>query len=635
MRPISVVLAMVAALLLAFLAITAHADEPPVTILRAANSYDVRADGTYVNTYHLEMRVANDAAARQEGQQAISYSPALESLQVVEAYTRKADGRVVPVAPVAMRDELAPGSSDRGIITDLRERVLVFPAFGGGDTLVYTVRRAVRRPSLPGQFMASVYLSRGTPLLDYTLTVRAPRSLHLQAEAHDLTAAEEQDGDQVVRAWHASIPVADEPDSALGPYDRLPRVFVSSEPDYAAFARDYAALVRPHTRVTPHIQALADHIAGAAPTRRDQARLLYEWVNAHIRYVALYLGNGALEPHDAETVLANGWGDCKDHVVLLQALLAARSIAAELVMLNLGNTYSLSGPPTLAQLNHAITWLPEFGMYVDSTALLAPFGTLPFSEYGKPVVHAVASAPVLRHIPALPPGMAAMDLHTTATLHQDGSIEGMTVTHASGPFAIQLRRDAAWVQATGDGAAASQLQALGDEGSGRFAFDPPERLDANYAVSGNFSLDARPELLDGNSFAPPDGLRLLPRPGDVLLLPAGMRGLDDDAPVPCYSGRQMEEVALTLPPGRRLTRVPPDVQIDADGLSYRATWTLLDGTLTHRVALDVRTKDVLCSGVQRRAMAAALVRIHRDLHRHIALADDPSERRSASLSPLP
>ena len=635
MRPISVVLAMVAALLAAFLALSAHADEPPVTILRAANSYDVRADGTYVNTYHLEMRVANDAAARQEGQQAISYSPALEDLQVVAAYTRKADGRVVPVAPADIRDELAPGTSDRSIITDLRERVLVFPAFGGGDTLVYTVRRSVRRPSLPGQFMASIYLSRGTPLLDYTLTVRAPRSLKLQAEAHDLTAAREQDGDDVVMAWHASIPVADEPESALGPYDRLPRVFISSEPDYTAFARDYTALVRPHVRVTPRIQALADRIAGGAATRREQARLIYEWVDSHIRYVALYLGNGALEPHDAGTVLANGWGDCKDHVVLLQALLAARGIASELVMLNLGDSYTLSFPPTLAQLNHAITWLPEFGMYVDSTALLAPFGTLPFSEYGKPVVHAVASGPVLRRIPALPPGVAAMDLRTEATLHDDGGIDGTTVTHASGPFAIQLRRDAAWVQATGDGAAASQLQALGDEGSGRFAFDPPERLDPNYAVSGNFSLDARPELLDGDSFAPPAGLRLLARPGDVLLAPAGMRGLADAAPVPCYSGRQTEEVSLTLPPDRHLARMPPDVQIDAAGLHYRGTWTLLGATLTHRAVLDVRTRDVLCRADARRAMAAALVRIRRDLHTHIALADAPQERRSASIAPLP
>jgi transglutaminase-like putative cysteine protease len=622
MRPVSVVLAMVAALVLTFLALTAHADEPPVTILRATNTYDVHADGTYVNDYRLEMRVANDAAARREGQQSVSYSPSLEQLQVTEAYTRKADGRVLPIAPAAIRDQLAPGTSDRGIITDLRERVMVFPDLAGGDALVYQVRRIVRRPSLPGQFFATIYLSRSEPLLDYTLTVRAPRGLRLRTEAHDLSYAETEDGDIVRRTWHASIPVADEPASALGPYDRLPRVFVSSEPDYATFARDYAALVRPHLRVTPRIQALADRVAGGVSDGREQARLLYEWVDTHIRYVALYLGNGALEPHDADAVLANGWGDCKDHVVLLNALLAARGIAAELAMVNLGNEYTLSEPPTFAQLNHAVTYLPDFDLYVDSTGLLVPFGTLPFSEYGKPTVHAVVGGTVLRQIPLLPQGAAEIALRTVATLHDDGSITGETTTHATGPFAIDLRRDAAWVQATGDGAAASsQLSALGDEGSGGFAFDPPEQLAPSYSVSGHFALDARPELLDGDSFAPPAGLRLLPRPGDVLLRPAGAHGLADDAPTPCYSGRQTEEVVLTLPAGRHLRHLPLDLRITEGVVTYRGTWTLHDATLTHRAELEVRTHAVLCRGEERRAMAAALTRIRHDLHAHVALTE--------------
>lgn len=622
MRPVSVVLAVVAALLLAFLALTAHADEPPVTILRAANSYDVHPDGTYVNDYELEMQVANDAAARNEGQQAISYTPSMETLRVVAAFTHKADGTILPVPPAAIRDELAPGSTDRGVITDMRERVIVFPQLAGGDTLVYHVRRTVRRAALPGQFFASIYLSRSEPLLDYTLSVRTPRAMTLRTEAHDLTETQSSDGEAVLHTWHAGIPAADAPDSVLGPYDRLPRVFVSTEPDYAAFARDYAALVTPHTRVTPRIRALAARIVAGASDRREQARLLYEWVDTHIRYVAMYLGDGALEPHDAATVVANGWGDCKDHVVLLNTLLAARGIAADFVMLDLGNQYSLSGPPTFAQLNHAVSYLPEFHLYADSTALLAPFGTLPFGEYGKPAVHVVADGPVRRQIPVLPPGAADMELHTVATLHDDGSITGQTSTHATGPFAIQLRRDAAWVQATGDGAAASsQLSALGDDGSGSFAFDPPEHLASSYAISGRFTLDARPELLDGDSFALPAGLRLLARPGDMLLLPTGTRDLPDDAPTPCYSGRQVEAVTLTLPPGRRILDMPHEVRIDDPALSYRGTWTLHDGTLTHRAELVVRTRDVLCRGDERQAMAAALTRIRRDLRAHVRLSD--------------
>ncbi len=621
MRGISLILAMVAALILAFYALAARA-AAPLTILSAVNSFDVHEDGSYVNDYRTEMRPENDAAARRDGQQVIDYAPSLETLVVLEAYTRKADGRVLPVAPAAIRDQLAPGTADRALITDLRERVLVFPELEGGDTLVYAVRRIVHRPPLPHQFLISVYLSRGVPLLDYTLRVRAPQSLQLHSEAHELTQATEADGGAILRTWHAAIPVADEPASALGPYDRLPRLFVSSERDYAAFGRDYAALALPHARVTPQLQALAGRIVGGAADRREQARRLYEWVSAHIRYLALYLGDGALEPHDAATVLANGWGDCKDHVVLLHALLAARGIPAEMVMLNLGNTYALGDPPTFAALNHAITYLPEFDLYVDSTAAMAPFGTLAFSAYGKPAVHARPDGGVLRQIPLLAPGAAAMELHTAAVLHEDGSITGTTQTSASGPFATDLRRDAAWVETTGAAAAAVQLRALGSDGYGRFSFAAPETPGADYAMSGSFTLAARPDLLTGDSFALPLGLRLLARPGEVLLAPGGAQGVTENDPVPCHSGRQTEEVVLTLPAGRRLRRLPQDVRIDTDSVGYRGTWRLEGATLTHRAELLVRTRAALCAGDERRRMAAELERIRRDLRAQVTLSDE-------------
>jgi hypothetical protein len=620
-RAVSIVALLAAFLVLAYV-IAARADEPPLTIVSAADSYDVHADGSYVNLYRVELRTGSDAAARRQGQQAFSYSPRMEDLDIVEAYTRKADGRVLPVDRASIHDQLPTGTADRAMITDLREKVLLFPEVAGGDTLVYAVRRNVRHPPLPGRFLISSYLSRGAPVLDYTMTVRAPAAMALRTEAHDLVASEETHGNTRVWRWRGSVGPGADDLTALGPYDRMPRVFVSSEPDYTAFARDYAGLLQPHMRVTPRIQALADKLAAGAGDRREQARLLYDWVNANVRYVAVYLAAGALEPHDAEAVLAHGWGDCKDHAVLLQALLAARGIAAEPVMINLGNHYTLSDAPTFAQLNHLITYLPEFDLYVDSTAALAPFGTLPFAEYGKPVVHAVATGTALRHTPSLPDGLASIELRTTATLRGDGSIVGSTSTTATGPFAIELRRDAAWIQATGPGAAASQLRALGMDGSGSFAFEPPEKLAASYTISGDFTLDAQPELLEGDSFSPPAGLRLLAHAGDVLVGPLGQRGLKESEPTPCYPGREVEEVSLTLPPGRHLMRLPKDVAVSFEAASYNSTWTLQGDTVTHRAELVSRISDVLCAGSLRHQAATALEAIRHAQRTHVALSDE-------------
>ena len=47
------------------------------------------------------------------------------------------------------------------------------------------------------------------------------------------------------------------------------------------------------------------------------------------------------------------------------------------MLLNLDTAYTLSAPPTLAQINHVISYLPEFDLYADTTTGVAPFGVLP------------------------------------------------------------------------------------------------------------------------------------------------------------------------------------------------------------------------------------------------------------------
>ena len=390
--------------------IAAEPEAPPTT-LKTDIGYVVALDGTYVQTFRSEFHSATDADARREAQQAIYYSPSLESVTITEAYTEKPDGRRLVVGPAAIHDQLPSGNQDLTTFSDQRQKVLVFPDVAAGDVLVYAWRRVVRKPVFPGQFMASAYMPRGSPWAGLTLTVQAPAALKLNTETHDLTESVETDGSNVLYRWQASNPSPLVNDAAvIGPYDRLPRVFVSSFPGYQAFAQAYGALANPKAAVTPPIQALADRLTLGITDRREQANTLYEWVSLNIRYVATYLDMGALEPHAAAAVMADGYGDCKDHVVLFNALLAALGIKADLVMINLGAHYTLSGPPTLAQLNHAISYLPEFGLYADTSAGAAPFGTLPFEEYGKLVVHATDDGIALRRIPALAPGQATMEL---------------------------------------------------------------------------------------------------------------------------------------------------------------------------------------------------------------------------------
>lgn len=92
----------------------AFATEPPGSIRLLRSEMVVEADGRAVQTVHVEIAVNNDAAARQEAQQAAAYSEGVETVELAEGVTIKSDGRRVPVPPGGVRTQLAPGCRREG-----------------------------------------------------------------------------------------------------------------------------------------------------------------------------------------------------------------------------------------------------------------------------------------------------------------------------------------------------------------------------------------------------------------------------------------------------------------------------------------------------------------------------------------
>ena len=643
---------------------------PSVIVGRLAIAIVLQADGSYRLTEHREQSPASSAAAAAIGQHPIGFNPALESLDIVDAYTEKPNGRRIPVGRAAMRAQLAPGVPDAPIFRDLQQKVLIFPSLDSGDTEVMDIVRTVKTPVFPGQFVWQIDFPRTIAWDDVVISITAPAGMPLRREAFGLTATQTAAAGTITYAWHrrATKVVAEDRD-LLSQWDRLPRLFVSSFADYRALAAAYADRAGPAAAVTPAIRRQAAAITAGITDRRARARAIYEWVSSHIRYVALYLGDGGVVPHAADAVLAAGYGDCKDQVALFTAFLSASGIESQAVLVNLDTAYTLSRPPTLAQLDHVIVYLPAFGVYADTTTGVAPFGVLPFQEYGKPGV-LVPGGPVARStvsagadagpeigglaaaagaenvaasagglvsrvglsdgargsgrivLPMPAPDAATETTRTVAHVDLDGTVIGTTTTAATGPFAVALRLSARWVEMAGaQGAARRELANLDEPGSGAFAVAPPGPSGDAYRVSGDFHLDARPEMLDGDSFAPPLGLQLLVRPGDYLLGPLRRAGLPASVPTPCFPGRQTEDLSLVLPEGRKPARLPPDRVIEDADFSYRSHWSLTGQTVVVHREFASRVAAPVCSGALRVRAAAALALIREDQRRQIFLAD--------------
>lgn len=597
----------------------------------------VDAQGFSTATVHAEIVANNAAAAQQLGQQVLRYSEALSDLDVLEAYTVKPDGTRIPVSTAAIYSQLPQGAPQVPMFDDQRQKVVVFPDVEAGDTVDLTFRRRDKTPFLPGQFMFQQSFPRSVTYDNVDVTITAPKSYPLVTETHEIEFDRRDSGNDAVYHWHYAGGDASAQDtSLLSPFARSPRFLASSLKDYDALARAFASILIPATKVTPKVQALADQVTQGLSDRRLEAQKLYEWVSRHIRYVGIEVGAGAIVAHDADVVLTNGYGDCKDHVALYSALLKAKGIASDFVLINLGNEYALPSTALLGELNHAITWLPEFGLYADTTAAVAPFGTLPFQEYGKSVIHATSSGVALHHVPILAPGLATITTRTTAQLDASGKMSGTSTITATGPFSLLLRQIGLGIEAVGpDRAAAEIIRRANAEGTGSFTLAPPNELGPSYSLASSWSFGPYAWIAQGRRFVMPNGIPVLGVAGDNLVGPLFNVNLKSSETIPCYSGHAVEEIALEAPAGWHFLQSPPDGNLRLPHVSFSAHWWTVGNTLNLRREFTSTVDQALCSGPLRTETANALAQIRQYYAFGAAVMPDTGEKPVAELETGP
>jgi hypothetical protein len=84
-------------------------------------------NGAAVDLIHSEFQVLTPAAVTGLGQLPIRYISSMQDVDIVEAYTQKADGRKITVDRSAIITRQPPGASPLPLFSDAMEKVIVFP----------------------------------------------------------------------------------------------------------------------------------------------------------------------------------------------------------------------------------------------------------------------------------------------------------------------------------------------------------------------------------------------------------------------------------------------------------------------------------------------------------------------------
>jgi transglutaminase-like putative cysteine protease len=581
---------------------------------RNIETYVVKSDGSYAQTTEVVIRVETPQGIEDAGTQQISFISSNESIESVEAWTTQRDGTRIAVPPDSIRTREEDNAAGAAEFSDTRIKAIIFPQVAVGSRVSYKSASRVHTPPYQGEFNASFVFSPSVRIEHWELHISLPAARRLFIEMRGVTGGlqETVDGVSHYRFQHQRNTVNSPENGRVGMGDFGDFLRVSTLPDMVALGAAYHANARSKAAVTEDIRALATRLTADMTDDREKARALYHWVARNIRYVAVFLGNGRLVPHAAHEVLANRYGDCKDHAVLLEALLAAVGIESSPALINSGTTYTLPKVGAHGPINHVITYVPSMDLYLDSTSAFTSFGSLPFSDMDKPVV--LTALGKMGRTPRTTATNNVSRVKVAMRMLPDGSIEGESRSSLTGVAEIASR--AARFNARNspeEDVVKELLFRFNETGIGSIANADPEALGRPYWVESKFRLDALSNVPGRGAIAMPVGLA----PGYIAWIGSDKPLRRRLMPYACRSQTVEEKYIISLPPNVALDEIPRGVKYRDGAARYESSYRRAGRTVSVERKLVVQRDSHVCEPGENKRWDALHRVVQRDLRAQI------------------
>jgi transglutaminase-like putative cysteine protease len=587
------------------------------------DSIVVHKDATFVETMSYTIKVLNREAIDTIRTQQVSYSASMSEIRNLTAYTIKANGTRIAVAKENYQNETESGEAGKSpLMTDIATKTIVYPDVEVGDSIELSYERVQHQAPFPNEFSDITAFPDFGLVDDAEYRLDAPKDLPMSVSARDFAGGEiTASGSDGMRhwVWHFARTTFVPPTNSwsVDMLDYAPRILVSTFHSYGDLAQAYEQRARQQSVLTPRLRELADHITRGASNQRSIVTALAYWVAGNIRYVDNSTGINMLVPHNTDHILDNRIGDCKDHALLLQALLAAKNIPSTAVLINADYSYQLPDTAVAALFNHVITYVPSLNVYIDSTAEPMPLGTLPRTDEGKPTIHTVDFHGI-QYTPATDNTKNWGKTTAETTYHQDGSADGLIQTQFSGAVALRLRRiyQALMASPYKDVMMDQFLKEAGLHGSGKYlSFENLDTISDTFGMKIQFHID---NALD---FSGPGSLAFGPPiPGQDVPLSVYATTPQYDRPLrdfPCSGGSSSVDIIAHFPKHVTIMAIPKDVHLhDAMGI-YDAVYKQDGDTVIAKRSISSLFPGNVCSPAAYDAARPHDMAVRADLKRHL------------------
>jgi tetratricopeptide (TPR) repeat protein/transglutaminase-like putative cysteine protease len=549
-------------------------------------------DGGSTRVQTSRVKVRTDGGVQQWGLLNFPFQSATQVVEIDYVRVRKADGSTLITPPDNVQDLDAEITRSAPFYSDLREKHVAVKGLGKGDVLEYQAHWRSTKPLIPGQFWFIYNFHHDGVVLEERLEISVPAGRVVKVKGPQDTQTVTTEAGSKIYAWtYSQLQGAKEPGSELkkqtqAALGRLPApdVQVSSFRSWDEVGRWYWDLQKDRIEPSAAIRAKAADLTKGMTDDSAKMRALYSFVSLQYRYIGIAFGIGRYQPHAADDVLTNNYGDCKDKHTLLASLLKASGITLYPALIS--STWKLDPDvPSPAQFDHIIGYVPQGkdGIWLDTTPEVAPFGNLMMPLRDKPALVMSGDKPAqLITTPADLASPGTIVFKIDGKLADDGTFDAKVEDTLRGDREVPLRSAFRRVpQSQWKDLVQEISQALGYSGTvSEVSASTPELMTEPFRFSYAYNRKNYPDWSEHHFTVPG--------------LPFFMPQLKDDATDPVWLGSPEEIVSesrVEVPRGYNL-QVPSDVNLKYDFAEYRATYSQDHGVLSAKRRLVVKLHEV-------------------------------------------
>jgi transglutaminase-like putative cysteine protease len=409
----------------AVLALRGNGGGYPITVLTELTVKTVFDSGLGSSFHQHAAQVHSDEGARQYRTYGIQYDPDSQRVDVRLARVFRKDGSVLESVRTF---EQQLGEPWYRIYYDTRALVVVFPDLEPGDVveLRYRVDDVAHR-NLFADYFGDLHPLQGfSPVMrsEYVLITPAARKFYFNEPAlAGLKHSSKVDGHRRIDHYLAEkLPAIVAETGMPGITEAGPYLHVSTYKGWEDVGRWYWGLIKDQLYADEQLKRTVLELTRDQKTTRDKVEAIHNWVVANTRYVGLEFGIHGYMPYRVPLIVQRGFGDCKDKASLMYTMLREAGIDARIVLVRTRrNGAIVDQPASLAVFDHAITYVPEFDLYLDGTAEHSGTSELPVEDQGVSVLVVGPRSAELRRTPVLDADRNKRTRSLRVALAADGS----------------------------------------------------------------------------------------------------------------------------------------------------------------------------------------------------------------------